>query len=89
MAKLARLTFTVPPQIVDDLAYVSARVGVSRSALVSDLLLDPLHDLRGLLESVPSPAGNDDMLRLRGKSEELIEQRLSDLRSALDSAGIK
>lgn len=83
MAKLSRVTFTFPPSLVDDLAFVSGRVGVSRSALVSDVLGQPLADLRRLLEAVPPSPSPADVLRLRGDSEVLIEARLSELRAAL------
>lgn len=83
MAKLSRVTFTLPPSLVADLAFVSERVGVSRSAIVSDVLGQPLADLRRLLEAFPPSPSPADVLRLRGDSEALIEARLSELRAAL------
>lgn len=87
MAKLSRVTFTLPPSLVADLTFVSERVGVSRSAIVSDVLGQPLADLRQLLGAVPPSPTAADVLRLRGDSEALIEARLSELRAALGGIG--
>lgn len=88
MAKSVRVSYTLPPEIVSDLAFISERVGVSRSAILADVLGEPLHDLRALLESAPPKPTKGDMLRLRGKSEDIIEQRLSELRSVWDDGEV-
>jgi len=80
MAKLSRTSFTLPPEMVRDLAYISARVGVSRSALLADLSAEPIADLRRLLEAIPPSPTPADVLRLRGESEALIMSRLANLR---------
>lgn len=80
MAKLSRTSFTLPPQLLADLAYISARIGVSRSALLADLSAEPIADLRKLLESVPPSPTPADVLRLRGESEALVNARLANLR---------
>lgn len=86
MAKLSRVSFTLPPSLVSDLSFVSERVGVSRSAIVADVLGQPLADLRKLLEAVPPSPTQADVLRLRGESEALIEERLAQLRANLAGA---
>lgn len=80
-SKLVRMSFTLPPAIRDDLHYLSSRMGVSKSALVSELLGPPLHDLRQLMELVPENPTEADLLRARGRSNELIAARLRSLRS--------
>jgi len=82
MAKLARTSFTLPPEMVRDLAYVAGRAGVSRSALLADLAAEPLSDLRKLLEGIPPSPTPAEVLRLRGDSEALIMSRLANLRQA-------
>ncbi len=84
MSKMPRVSFTLPAQIVNDLAFISERVGVSRSSILADILGEPLADLRSLLEQVPASPSGGDVLRLRGKSEEIISHRLSELRTVLD-----
>lgn len=75
------MTFTVPPSIRQNLDYLSARMGVTKSALVSELLATPLGDLRDLMEMVPENPTEADLLRASGKSNELIAARLRSLRS--------
>jgi predicted DNA-binding protein len=77
---MVRVSFTIPPQIRTDLDYLSSRLGVSKSALVSELLGGPLGDLRELMEMVPENPTTEELLRARGKSNSLIAHRLRNLR---------
>lgn len=79
--KMVRMSFTVPPAIRQNLDYLSTRMGVTKSALVSELLATPLSDLRDLMELVPDNPTESDLLRARGHSNELIAARLRSLRS--------
>lgn len=79
--KMVRMSFTVPPAIRQNLDYLSTRMGVTKSALVSELLATPLSDLRDLMELVPDNPTESDLLRARGQSNELIAARLRSLRS--------
>jgi metal-responsive CopG/Arc/MetJ family transcriptional regulator len=79
MAKLERTSFSLPRQMVRDLAYLSQRIGVSRSALLADLSTEPLADLRALVEQIPENPTPADIVRLRGKSEEVVQRRLAQL----------
>ena len=72
-----RLTFTLPPDVVSDLDYISKRVSISRSSLLGNLIAEPAHDLRTLLESVPDNPTDEDIIRARGASDVLIKERLS------------
>lgn len=72
-----RLTFTLPPDVVSDLDYISKRVSISRSSLLGNLIAEPAHDLRTLLESVPDNPTDEDIIRARGASDALIKERLS------------
>lgn len=74
--KMVRMSFTVPPALRADLDYLSARLGITKSALLSELVSTPLHDLRTLVESVPDNPTEADLVRARGLSNELITQRL-------------
>ena len=79
--KMVRMSFTVPPSIRQNLDYLSSRMGITKSALVSELLTTPLSDLRDLMEMVPDNPSEADLLRASGKSNELIAARLRSLRS--------
>jgi hypothetical protein len=78
---MVRVSFTVPPHIRSNLDYLSVRLGVTKSALVSELLDSSLSDLRELMEMVPDNPTTDDIIRARGKSNSLIAHRLRNLRS--------
>lgn len=78
--KMVRMSFTLPPPVRADLDYLSDRMGVTKSALVAELLGGPLSDLRSLMEMVPDNPTEADVLRARGKSNELIVKRLQSLR---------
>lgn len=74
--KMVRMSFTVPPSLRSDLDYLSSRLGVTKSALVTELMAGPLQDLRSLVELVPDNPTEEDVLRARGVSNELIAERL-------------
>lgn len=78
--KMVRVSFTVPPETRSDLDYLSARLGVTKSALVTELLGTPLRDLRSLVEMVPDNPTQDEMLRARGASNDMIAGRLRSYR---------
>lgn len=80
-AKMVRMSFTLPPSVRADLDYLSSRMGVTKSSLVSELLGTPLADLRSLMETIPENPTDEDVLRARGKSNEIITKRLRSLRS--------
>lgn len=83
--KCRKLTFSIPESVVLDLDYLSDRLGVTRSALLSQLLTGPVADLRGLVESVPTgPLGPSDALRARGASMDLIKERVNSLQRMSD-----
>lgn len=74
-----RLTLSLPDDVAEDLRYLSTRMSISRSALVSRLLADPLSDLRALTMQVPEQPDEETIRRLRGQSETIINQRLAEL----------
>jgi hypothetical protein len=74
-----KISITVSPELVDDLDYLSARTGVSRSALISELLAPAAADLRRLVEQIPPDASPTDARRFRGESAELIRSKIDQL----------
>ena len=75
----SRCSFTLPPQMIADLAFLSDRMRVSRSAILAELTADPLHDLRVMVEKLPPDPSPEQMLRFRGESERVVKDRLSAL----------
>ena len=79
-----KVTFSLPEELVSDLNYVSKRMSVTRSALLSEMVLSPAADLRTLFEGIPENPTPDEVLRARGSSLKLIEARMNSARSASD-----
>jgi hypothetical protein len=78
---MSRVTYSLPSELVDGISYLSARVGVSRSALVGEFLSVPVHDLLLLVQDIPDNPTEQDVVRFRGRSVSLVESRVSQLRS--------
>jgi hypothetical protein len=81
---LLKKAFTMPCSMWRDLSYVSIRAGVSRSALLVELLEQPLADLRAMMEAVPADPTPDDIVRARGQSRAIVDDRLAALRRLED-----
>jgi hypothetical protein len=70
-------SLSLPAKVAVDLSYCAKGLGVSQSALVTQLLGPPLADMRTLLER-PELSGRDaaSALRLRGASAAIVAQRV-------------
>lgn len=84
MTKMKRASFTLPPDLDQDLTYVSQRLGVSRSALVAEMLREGLSFLSNSLQQIPEQATETDVLRYRGESKKLVDSRLESARRMRD-----
>jgi hypothetical protein len=75
--KLARATIVLDRRVHEDLSYVAGRMGVSRSALVRDVLSEPVALMAKWVRSVPddvTPAVLADLTQLmEGDITELVE----------------
>lgn len=81
---LRKISVTLPPDLVADIDYVARRLGVSRSALMGQLLPDGISAIRGLLVGVPENPTPADIVRFRGESAEEIRRRVEDLKGLAD-----
>lgn len=81
---LSKISITVPPELVADLDYVSGRLGVSRSALISEILPESLGIMRSMLEQVPLNPTPEDVLRFRGESADLVRGKIESLKGMTD-----
>lgn len=80
MTTLKRVSISMPIGLADDLDYISRRLGISRSGLVSQLLLaGNLDHLRALLANIPEQPSEGDLKRFRGDSKAYIEDQLQKL----------
>jgi len=76
---------SIPAPLLDDLQYLSARLGVSRSALISELLGDTVPVVADLLRMHPADDSPDELRRFRGASIDVIRGRIAELQSAVTS----
>lgn len=81
---LRKISITLDPSLVDDLDYLSKRLGVSRSAMISEILGEAIPPARKLLEQVPLNPTPNDVVRFRGESAEVVRARIESIKD-LDS----
>jgi len=75
--RMAKVAMSLPRGLVDDLDYLVTRLGVSRSALASELLSDSVAEMRRILSVIPPNPTPADLLRMRGESEAFVRQRIA------------
>lgn len=68
-----RATFSLPAKLAQDINRLAKRMGVSQSALLSELLTEPITAMCDIIDQIPSTgATTDDVKRAKGKSVALI-----------------
>lgn len=87
MTATKRVSVSLPADIAGHLDFISKRLGISRSALVAQLLIAAdLGSVHTLLSTLPESATDTDVRRFRGDSKEYVREqleRLSDLQGGL------
>lgn len=79
-----RCSFSLPSDIASDLAYLSGVMGVSQSALLSQIAGDSIRMLSDLLRNAGGDLSSPDVVkRLRGDSIQFIEKEVSQFMEAL------
>lgn len=80
-----RVTLSLAPEVYAALDETASLMGVSRSALVNEMLAEGLPTLSEFLRAVRGfDASTGAAMRLRGASAGAIRQRLNALRDAVD-----
>lgn len=79
-----KITFSVPENFVLDLDYLAKRLKVTRSAMLTEIAAEAVHDLRLMVETVPENPNSHDLLHAKGKSKALIEDRIDSARRLSD-----
>lgn len=80
-----RVSLSLSPEVYGSLNVVAREMGVSRSALVNELLSEGLPALAEYLKEHGSENASLTSMRLRGASAETIRKHLDRLRGVLDS----
>lgn len=83
MTKSVRITITIPSETLEDIDVVSGVIGVTRSALMSNLLSEDAKELRYCLLRSPHVPLHDQQppIRDRGGSSAEIRARILELYS--------
>lgn len=85
--QLARTTFVLDRVTSERLTAVASRMGVSRSALVRDVLAEPVELMHRWVTSFPDNATPEDVAQLMGRIEGDLEQFLDTKSAQLDLLG--
>ena len=83
---MERCSFTLPSQVKKDLSYVAKRVGVGRSALVSEMLGSGLSEMAAVLRALPADTSgltDGEFRRFRGASVDIVRNRMAALENAV------
>jgi hypothetical protein len=75
-----KVSLTLEESLVADLVHVAARLGISRSALCSMILAQSLPSARQVVDLIPASPTPQDVVRYRGESEAIVEERMESLR---------
>lgn len=85
-AKLARSTFVLDRETHEQLDYVARRFGSTRSALVRDVLAEPVAMMARWVRTLPEDIGPEDVAKFARLAEselgELLDRELPRLREA-------
>jgi len=88
----SRVTVSLPPEVASDLDHLSRLMGMSRSAIVSDVLEDAFRSLVPIVEHYAAefPDGDSPLSRrLRGASAEYIRHAFSELRQEAANTDVR
>lgn len=84
MAQTTRRTsFSLPNDLVSELDTVARIAGVTRSALLTELISDRLHNLFDLVQSVGASTDNGIRSRQQATDDHKARQRLNSLLAAI------
>jgi metal-responsive CopG/Arc/MetJ family transcriptional regulator len=88
MAKHVRISLTVPEGLNRRIDIISRSTGISKSALISELVSDRVDDIHGLVSSNNQFNGaSGTTKRMRGSSAQDIQQSLSAIMDYLGLGG--
>ena len=85
MATTQRITMTIPVKLVEDLNFISRHLGLSRSGLMSELLISNTEPMRQIIEmSLPSDCDDDSGDTPLKRDPETIRKYLSSVIDAVE-----
>ena len=79
-----KITVSVPEEFVQHLDYLGKRLSISRSSVLVQLAAEPITELYKLVSAIPDNPTEEDIIRAKGESIKLIEERVNQARSLSD-----
>ena len=82
MSGFKRCSVSLPSDLVDDLDYISKRLRMSRSALLSSILAEGLPSLVQIVTVLPedlSKVTDVDARRFRGETADVLSKQVADI----------
>lgn len=77
-----RATFSFPAPLATDISQLAKRLGVSQSALLTELLAEPVRVMLDVVSEIPQVGVTPDHVkRARGKSAELVRHAVQNAQS--------
>jgi len=80
-----RVTLSLDRSVAKDLTDISTHLGLSRSAFVNELLKETIAPFIKMIAALPPKVGKDDIRRLRGKSIDLVRERMQEYATITES----
>jgi len=85
MAKTTvRTSFSIPRELYDELGEASETLGITKSAIVSQILSQGVSAILAVAKHIPKENTPEELKRFRGKSGEVIEEKLRQFRRGQD-----
>ena len=84
MGQVKRITVSLDAELVKDIDYLHKRLGLSRSAMLNEMLSRGIRDLAEIVREMSSEMQDDGLKRLRGKSAVKVAQRMEELQQMLE-----
>lgn len=73
-----RVSLTIPIDVLSEIDYCSGRLGITRSAFISELMRQSLSPITPLLRNLPDSPDDVAIKRFRGDSVSLIRSMVGD-----------
>lgn len=83
MSSVKRLTVSLDADLVDEINFLHRRLGLSRSAMLNEFLRGGVMAVSSAYRDLPAVPTDRDLLRLRGRSLEVVRERIREAESVL------
>lgn len=86
MAKTKRVSMTLPLELVDDLDSVSTKLRVSRSSLISEILINNISPMREIIDTIIPHLDGDNETPILARDPQKVREYLDSFSQAISDA---